>query len=310
MANDISIEDLALSVASADELFTKQLKCWAEACERYQALSGVRNRRIAFDGFDVVVQFNPARIVSASAKTDAATLAARPCFLCKKNRPECQMFVPFADFQLLVNPFPIFSPHYTIAHREHTQQCISPYVGQLIAMAERLQGLALFYNGPQCGASAPDHQHFQACRIDKLPVIADYFRFHNNRTTLVEQSKYAEVRTIENYLRTVVCIEATTADALSATILSTLQRLFPDMDKVEPKINLVTTVIKLRYYCWIFPRAASRPWQYSAPEQQRLLVSPGTVEMAGIVITPIEEHFLRITKDDIADIYSQCSMIL
>lgn len=292
-----------------EEFYRRQLEVWELARRNYCGLQGAENRVFQFDGFGVTVQFNPARIVSTGAKTDAKSVAERPCFLCRANRPAEQQAVDFGQFELLVNPFPIFPPHYVIAHKKHTPQRIEPYIGDMLAFARQMEGFALFYNGPRCGASAPDHHHFQACTARSLPIVGDYFRLRSNRTELLVKQADVEIHTVRNYLRTVVCIEAKSAGSGAAALKETidiLRKLQPTDD--EPMMNMVAIWADSQYYIWVFPRKAFRPWQYSAEGEAQLLISPATVEMAGIVITPLAEHFNKVTANDIRDIYAQCSM--
>lgn len=283
---------------------------WNLAERNYKALAEVKTRKFPFEGFDVTVQFNPARIVSSGAKTDAASVASRPCFLCKGNRPECQLSVPAGDFELLVNPFPIFSPHFTIAHTSHTPQRIVPYVDRLVDFSRRFGNLAIFYNGPRCGASAPDHMHFQACGPEGMPVVGDYFRLRKSQSQTLHNGRNFRIRTLRHYLRTVVGIEASSPHSAADAIRGFIADLPLPPDANEPMLNMIMLERDSSFYAWIFPRQAFRPWQYSAAEPQRLLVSPATVEMAGIIITPIQEHFARISSADITDIYGQCSLKL
>ena len=62
-------------------LLTRQLAGWPEAAQRYRDLREVQTKEITISGMPVRVQYNPARAVSTLARTDAASIAARPCFL-------------------------------------------------------------------------------------------------------------------------------------------------------------------------------------------------------------------------------------
>lgn len=292
-----------------DGFHNRQLALWRLAAENYAGLQRAESRRFEFCGFGVTVQYNPARIVSTGAKTDAGSVAARPCFLCRANRPEEQLSVAMGQFELLVNPFPIFNPHYVIAHMKHIPQTVIPYIGDMLGFARQMPEFAIFYNGPRCGASAPDHMHFQACRAIQLPVVGDYFRLRHDRSVLLVRRAGTEVRTLNGYLRTVICIEAPAVGcgvAVMDDIIAALRSIQPEED--EPMMNIVAAYYDGCHYIWIFPRKAFRPWQYAAPGESGLLVSPAAVEMAGLVITPVAGHFKKVTAADIEDIYSQCSM--
>ena len=156
-------------------LFSEQLEQWTQARDNYRALEQVEQRSLVVNGLEVVVQFNPARIVSSGAKVDAKTIQTRKCFLCEQNRPEVQWGVDFEStggrkYQVLLNPFPIFPKHLTIPDVNHTDQRIAGRISDMLELAEELDDFVLFYNGPKCGASAPDHMHFQAGNKGFLPI--------------------------------------------------------------------------------------------------------------------------------------------
>ncbi|MBP1666155.1 MAG: SpoIID/LytB domain protein, partial [Bacteroidetes bacterium] len=155
--------------------FKTQLSEWELAADNYRQLERIKTRHMTFPGFEILVQFNPERMASSSAKVDAKSIRSRPCFLCEKNRPPEQRGFRFeSDFTLLVNPFPIFSRHLTIPSDQHTDQRIRYNFGKMLSLAEALPDYVIFYNGPECGASAPDHFHFQAGNIGFLPVEKDF----------------------------------------------------------------------------------------------------------------------------------------
>jgi len=169
-------------------LLAEQKKSWKLARDNYAGLKTVRTKSFSFGDFEVKVQFNPARIVSSGAKVDAKTIAERKCFLCADNRPAEQRAVEFGDYEILVNPFPIFPEHFTIPRKEHVDQQIKPYFADMLQLAEVLDDYLIFYNGPRCGASAPDHMHFQAGTKDFLPLVNDYKRLKATHTELLVES--------------------------------------------------------------------------------------------------------------------------
>ena len=155
--------------------FRKQLKDWSEARQRYEDLQKAENKELAIGDHTLTAQFNPARIASTGANISAEALAARPCFLCDLNRPEVQHALPIeGHYQLLVNPYPILPEHFTIPARRHTPQSILPHFKTLRNMAWNIPEAVFFYNGPVCGASAPDHMHFQAGKRGVLPIERDW----------------------------------------------------------------------------------------------------------------------------------------
>ena len=288
-------------------LFTDQTTNWPQAKKSYESLSEVKTREISFDEFEVKVQFNPARMVSSGAKVDAKTIAARPCFLCAANRPKEQKAVDFGDYEILVNPFPIFPEHFTIPRREHVPQQIKPFFIDILELAKALDDYLIFYNGPQCGASAPDHMHFQAGTKDFLPLVNDYHRLKGSHTDLLVSTEKMQLFQMKNYGRTVYVIEsAEMGDAQDS--FEKLYGHFQTDENIEPLMNVVCTYENNKWFVFVLPRKAFRPWQYSAEGDEQLLVSPATVEMCGIFITPVESHFERICKDDIISIFNQVSL--
>ena len=141
-----------------EQLIDQQLRDWTFAAQQYEGLQQTQCRELMIDGSVYRIQYNPARAVSSGAKVDKATLAQRPCFLCDANRPSQQQGVAFgADYQVLLNPFPIFEKHLTLPTTQHTPQSIEHRFADLLDAAEALPGYVVFYNGPYSGASAPDH---------------------------------------------------------------------------------------------------------------------------------------------------------
>ena len=320
-----------------NELFEQQLSVWEMARNNFEGLKTVQIREFDFDGFGVKVQFNPARMVSSGAKVDAKTIAQRKCFLCAANRPEVQRGIEWRDYDILINPFPIFTRHLTIPRREHVDQQLVPYISDMFDLARELPDFVVFYNGPKCGASAPDHMHFQAGNADFLPLVSDYFNLkakgkctkQNAQPTVLSlgekfTTEGVDVYTIDNYLRVVYCIESADAEALRQAFMKLYnswavgtQRAASSKEQdaehsneegVEPMMNVVCLYRDGKWYLFVIPRGAFRPWQYTAEGDKQLLVSPATVEVSGLFITPVKEHFERITKEDVVDILTQCTI--
>ena len=300
-----------------EKLLTSQLEEWETARNNYDNLNGVKIRTFDFENFQVKVQFNPARIVSSGAKTDTKSIAERECFLCSENRPAVQKGIIEKDYTVLINPFPIFKKHFTIPFNRHIPQHITwqnkkgemPYLTDFIDFAQRMTDYVMFYNGPRCGASAPDHFHFQAGNADFLPLINDYFHLKkNNCTSVVTSGDNFVINKIDNYLRSVYCIESDRKDAVYNGFCTIYDKSKSSNDfRNEPKMNLVCKYQEGKWYLFVIPRNAFRPWQYTAEGDKALLISPATVEMGGLFITPIKEHFEKITKNDIIDIFKQTS---
>lgn len=293
---------------SVKNLFRSQIANWELASKNFADLQFVTSRTFSFANFEVKVQFNPARMVSSVAKTDAQSIAARKCFLCAENRPQVQEGVEFNNFIVLVNPFPIFPEHFTIPLKAHLPQQILPYFTHMLELASNMTDYLLFYNGPRCGASAPDHMHFQAGTKNFLPLVNDYFKLAISEKTCVQSLKNAQVYESKQFKRTFYCIESTDhQDAFEA--FKHLYARFVDAGnpELEPMMNLVCLHNHGKCYTFVLPRKAFRPWQYAAEAENQLLISPATVEMFGVFITPVESHFNRISASDIESIFEQTS---
>lgn len=296
-------------------LLTEQKENWELARTNFAGLKTVRTKSFNFGDFEVKVQFNPARIVSSGAKVDAKTIAERKCFLCTENRPAEQTAVDAGDYLVLVNPFPIFPEHFTIPRKEHVDQQIKPYFADMLVLAEALDDYLIFYNGPRCGASAPDHMHFQAGTKNFLPLVNDYKRLKDTHAQLLVESENFQLFNFNNYLRTVYCIESTDVESAKDAfekLYTHFQQIslpaLPKGERAEPMLNIVCTFGDGKWFTFVLPRKTFRPWQYTAEGDQQLLVSPATVEMCGIFITPIEAHFEKITKEDVESILEQASL--
>lgn len=287
-------------------LFHEQVSNWELARANFEGLKTVQTKSFSFGDFEVKVQFNPARIVSSGAKVDAKTIAERKCFLCAENRPAEQKGVDAGEYIVLVNPFPIFPEHFTIPRKEHVDQQILPYFSDMLELAKALDDYLIFYNGPKCGASAPDHMHFQAGTKDFLPLANDYKRLKETHASLLVTTETMQLYQFNNYLRTVYCIESNDLESAKAAF-EKLYAHYSEDENTEPMMNIIGLFENNKWNIFILPRKAFRPWQYTAEADKQLLVSPATVEMSGIFITPIEAHFERITKKDIESIFEQVS---
>jgi hypothetical protein len=291
------------------QLYENQRQTWNQFEEAYAALRATKTRRLECDGFPVTLQYNPNRIVSASARLDAQTINARPCFLCVENLPDQQKGILFHDdFLILCNPAPIFEKHFTVSHIHHIEQAIEPFVGVFLDLTRELgPSYTLFYNGPKCGASAPDHVHFQACPSDVLPVLSVASGERNR--TFVKDVAHASVWLVENCRRQFVVMESTTHEGMGRA----LTRLLSTMREVqrtteEPLINLVCSYADGAWRLVVFPRAKHRPEVYYKEGDERILVSPGAVDLAGCVVMPVEKDFLSVDERTIGMIFREVSL--
>jgi len=288
-----------------DKLFSEQLREWELARTNYSQLEKVRIRKFSFGTFEVLVQYNPERIRSSSAKVDAKSIGDRPCFLCAKNRPPEQRGIDLDNnLTILVNPFPIFKRHLTIPSELHTDQRIGNNFDTMLSLAEAMPLFTVFYNGPQCGASAPDHLHFQAGNIGFMPVENDFLSGRHPK--LLSSDQGMEIWKWESYLRGIITLKGNDRKKL----VRVFDRLFDRLSETqpgrpEPMLNILTGYSRDEWTIHIIPRKQHRPRQFFAEGDNQILISPAAVDLGGVIITPREEDFIRITKDDIEDIFRQ-----
>jgi hypothetical protein len=291
------------------QLLLRQQETWPTLKSGYDAVAQALVRTIDCDDFSVKLQFNPRRIVSSSAKVDSAAIAARPCFLCPANLPEAQLGILYRrQFLILCNPFPIFSNHFTISSLEHRPQAIEDNLDVFLHLARDLApSFAVFYNGPQCGASAPDHLHFQACPVGSLPIETE---LEDNRPILpISRHLSASVYRVENLGRATLLIEESDIGAVKKTMQKILAVMKSDgATEMEPMLNLYAQFNEGKLLVLLFPRQKNRPDLYYLEGTEQVLISPGSVEMGGLLVTPIERDFRRLNPEIIRHIYREVSV--
>ena len=295
------------SPAEIEDFFQSEKKNWPDAAARYEALSGVQTKVLAEEQklSTFTAQWNPARIVSTGADVSKQALQKRPCFLCDSNRPAEQHALPvLQQYQLLVNPYPILPKHFTIPTREHTPQTIKGHFQDLFKIAQQMPDYMVFYNGPLCGASCPDHMHLQAGSRGIAPL-------ERNWTSVYEPKlrPFAEgISILTDYACPVLVIR--TADAAEAE--ERFERIYDSLPlhegENEPRMNIVCWKQAGKVVTLVFPRAKHRPACYTAQGEKQLLISPGALDMCGLLITPREGDFRKITCEMAADILREVSL--
>ena len=289
--------------------FDRQLRLWPETRDRYRELTHVETRELNVGSSTFEVQFNPARIRSTGATISKEAVAARPCFLCKANRPQVQMTkIQNADYELLVNPYPILPMHFTIPMRRHQPQQIRGMYGEMIQLLKNYPDLMVFYNGPMCGASAPDHAHLQAGTSGILPLQREWQRLSRNLTEVARRGEDATLSVIEDYPCAALAIRSRSRRG-SERMFATLYHALPKVpDQTEPMLNVVAWRADDEYVSVVFPRRKHRPDCYYKDNDEKLLVSPGALDMSGLIITPRREDFERITPEQALAILSECAL--
>lgn len=291
-----------------DALFDDQLEHWDLARANYQGLQKALTKQIPFSGHaGIRVQYNPERIYSTSAKVDPKSVSERPCFLCPDFLPPKQKAVPFNhDYLVLVNPFPIFPRHLTIPYKDHIPQQLSGRFSDMLDLARALENFVVFYNGPRCGASAPDHFHFQAGNKGFMPIEAD---FDQPLKVLLAEEGGSRIWSMENYLRHVLVFTSADARWLEEKISHAIQVLSSfDPGHPEPMMNILASWNDDHWRISLFPRKAHRPWQFFAEGPQQILLSPAAVDMGGVLIIPRQEDFDKLDLHSSRDVFSQVTL--
>jgi galactose-1-phosphate uridylyltransferase len=288
-----------------NELFNAQLSEWDLAGANYKLLKKVKTRKLNFGNFEIQVQFNPGRMRSSVAKVDAKSIDARPCFLCRQNRPAQQRGVTFEnEITVLVNPFPIFPRHLTIPSEVHTDQRILQNFDKMLNIAVSLPDYLIFYNGPQCGASAPDHFHFQAGNLGFLPIETDFSG--GKFTKLISVKKGVEIYNWSNYLRAIVTLKGQSAESIVDVFSKFYEKFFAfQPERPEPMLNILAYTYSHGFVVHIIPRILHRPKQFFENGSGQILLSPASVDLGGVIIMPREEDFYKISISEVKDIFNQ-----
>ena len=287
--------------------FNRQLEKWEAARQRYHDLRGSKTRELVVGSSSIQVQWNPARMVSTGAKMDKKTIAERPCFLCEQNRPKEQIKKDIdGQYELLVNPFPILPQHFTIPSLKHQPQRILNSYGEIHKLLEEYPEMMVFYNGPQCGASAPDHAHFQAGTCGVLPLQMSWKRLSSNLTKIVSINDHEDISLIEDYHCTALLIRSRSQYG-DEQLFRRLYDALPDMDP-EPMMNIVAWRRDEDFLSVVFPRTKHRPECYYAEGDEQYIISPGALDMAGLIITPRQEDFDRLTPEKALSILNEITL--
>lgn len=297
---------------SHDIFFESQLDAWQLAKENYKALGNIKNKDFSFDGVLIRAQCNPSRITSSTAKISPTLIMERPCFLCRKNRPkeqeEIKLDLKGEEYSLLVNPFPVFPKHYTIT-ADHKPQQIKGNFGRLLSLASILDDSVVFYNGPKCGASAPDHMHFQAGNKGILPVETGINEIKARFAGVAFESDYNKLYILNNFLRGGWIIEgndeAFVNDAFEGIYNAMMHG---ETSAYEPMMNILCWFEKGFWTCMVFPRKAHRPECYNLDEPEKMLISPASVEMGGLLIAARPEDFGKLNEELVRKIYEDVSL--
>ena len=289
--------------------FNRQLEKWDDARRRYHDLRNVKTRELVVGASSFHVQWNPARMVSTGASIDKKTLAERPCFLCEQNRPKEQFKKSIdSQYDLLVNPYPILPIHFTIPNVKHVPQLIREAYGEIHKLLEEYPELMVFYNGPKCGASAPDHAHFQAGTSGTLPLQKSWKRLSHHLTKIVSLNDDEDISLIEEYPCPAMLIRSRSQYGDEQLFRRLYEAMPLRADEVEPMMNIVSWRYRDEYLSVVFLRSRHRPDCYYAEGDEQYIISPGALDMAGLFITPRQEDFERLTPERALSILAEVSL--
>ena len=289
--------------------FNRQLEKWDDARRRYYDLRNVQTRELVVGASSFHVQWNPARMVSTGASIDKKVIDKRPCFLCENNRPKEQFKKPIdSQYDLLVNPYPILPIHFTIPNVKHVPQLIREAYGEIHKLLEEYPELMVFYNGPKCGASAPDHAHFQAGTSGTLPLQKSWKRLSHHLTKIVSLNDDEDISLIEEYPCPAMLIRSRSQYGDEQLFRRLYEAMPQHDDEVEPMMNIVSWRYRDEYLSVIFLRSKHRPDCYYAEGDEQYIISPGALDMAGLFITPRHEDFERLTPERALSILAEVSL--
>jgi diadenosine tetraphosphate (Ap4A) HIT family hydrolase len=291
------------------QLFNEQASDWEQCRLGYKNLADVKVREFHFEGYTIKIQYNPRRIASTSAKIDEQSIKERKCFLCKDNLPAGQKGLVYNNdgCHVLVNPYPIFPEHFTIASVEHKPQEIKNFFSFMLKLSRDLgKYYSVFYNGPKCGASAPDHFHFQAGTKHFLPIDNDFPMLKNKYGKLIHGDKEINLFAIDDGLRKMLSIEGSSSDK----IIEQFNKIYKVLEKQsgsreEPVMNISSSFENGKWRIIIFLREKHRPHHYFEEGEKQILLSPAIVDISGLCVTPRANDFNKITKQDIEDIFRE-----
>lgn len=305
----ISSDDLA---GKAKALLAQQKESWELLTKGYNSLNSVEVKTFEFDHFKIKVQFNPGRITSSAAKVDEKSIKERKCFLCPDNLPEAQKGILYKeDYIVLCNPFPIFNEHFTLPRTSHVPQEIKSSFPELLSFTKDLSRYyTVFYNGPKCGASAPDHLHFQAGDKAFMPIDSEYTEIKENLGRKIVDCNDLQVYAVDKYPGKFLSFESSNPEALIEGF-NHFYGIFKEVSNngaEEPMMNILSFYDNGKWHVMVFPRAKHRPSYFFMEGDDNILLSPASVDMGGVLITPLEKDFKKITRENIVDIFRQVTL--
>ena len=297
---------------AAKQLLEDQKKTWTQLREGFESLKHIRTKTFQFNGFRMTLQFNPGRYISTSAKVDEKSINNRKCFLCSINLPEEQKGILYKEkYLILGNPFPIFPEHFTIPNINHLPQKIEGNFALMLKLTKDLSKYyVVVYNGPKCGASAPDHFHFQAGSKNFTPIGDDFHQLKNEYGELLFENAELTVSAIDDGIRTMIALESINSEK-TVNVFNSIYKVYSTIsgNNEEPMMNIISFYEE--EFGWrviIFLREKHRSSHYYAEGDNKILLSAASIDLGGVCITPLEKDFEQVTKEKLAEILSEVSL--
>ncbi len=310
---DLQIDNLIVQEDysnAARLLIKKQLLDWPLLKQGYESLQSVKLRTFHFKGYKINFQFNPGRIISSSAKVDKKSIKERDCFLCFENLPQEQKGILYKEnYFILANPFPIFPEHFTLANINHVPQSIEKNFLDFLNLSKDLsKHYTVFYNGPECGASAPDHLHFQAGSKNFMPIEDEFYSLKNEFGEILLENENIIISAIDDGLRKIISLEGEDRDYLNEYFLKMYDLLNKNQQAIskEPMMNIISFYeSKIGWKVLVFLRQKHRPHHYFEEGNKKLLWSPAAVDLGGVCIAPLEGDFVKINEGIIKEVFDE-----
>ena len=308
-----------MSYSRIEKFICDQLSVWPMAAENYRNLKKAETRTLPVGGLNVVLQYNPARKISSEAKLDKKSISERPCFLCPENRPREQYDIDFEGrkgkrYRITLNPYPIFPSHLVISSTDHTPQSIWHRYPDMLDFVATNRKYACYYNGPESGASAPDHMHFQGCPRGMMPLenavdkLLGSARSHSELECLTNL-KEAKLYHLNMFTRGIFVLRGATPKSVTKLFYRLADCASMTLGgEPEPKFNVISWFEDNEYRSLVIFRSKHRPHNYFSDGPDHLSMSPGCADMGGVMVAPEESDYEKMTPELLSQVISEVSI--
>ena len=157
-------------------------------------------------------------------------------------------------------------------------------------------------------SSAADHLHFQAGTSGVLPLQTNWQRLSRNLTDVISLNDEEKISVLRDFLVPAFVIISKSEDS-DEELFHRLYRSMPMRgDESEPMMNIIAWRKGDEFISVVIPREKHRPDAYFAEGEVQMMVSPGALDMAGLIITPREEDFSKINLDKATALLRECGI--